>query len=57
MFKFKSYDDVDKVEALISRNRIDIDEVDRYSGFNRNQKTQILFHLNQQDQYLNLERS
>ena len=36
MFKFKSYDDVDKVEALISRNRIDIDEVDRYSGFNRN---------------------
>jgi len=26
MFKFKSYDDVDKVEALISRNRIDIDE-------------------------------
>ena len=36
MFKFKSYDDVDKFEALISRNRIDIDEVDRYSGFNRN---------------------
>ena len=26
MFKFKSYDDIDKVEALISRNRIDIDE-------------------------------
>ena len=26
MFKFKSYDDVDKVEALISKNRIDIDE-------------------------------
>ncbi len=26
MFKFKNYDDVDKVEALISRNRIDIDE-------------------------------
>jgi hypothetical protein len=26
MFKFKSYDDVDKVEALISRNRIDVDE-------------------------------
>jgi hypothetical protein len=26
MFKFKEYDDIDKVEALISRNRIDIDE-------------------------------
>ena len=26
MFKFKSYDDIDKVEALISRNRINIDE-------------------------------
>ena len=36
MFKFKSYDDVDKVEALISRNRIDIEEVTRYSGFLRN---------------------
>ena len=38
MFKFKSYDDVDKVEALISRNRIDIDESLNEKNYNPDQE-------------------
>ena len=45
MFKFKNYDDVDKVEALISRNRIDIDEAIVDYDFSKEELIRVIKQL------------